>query len=45
MDFFSDPNKGLSFHRMDDSIQRPVLIITPNSLLIPLFQEDIGKVM
>lgn len=45
MDFFSGPNEGLGFHRMDDSIQRSVLIITPDPLLIPLFQENVGEVM
>uniref|UniRef100_R7W5U2 Uncharacterized protein n=1 Tax=Aegilops tauschii TaxID=37682 RepID=R7W5U2_AEGTA len=42
MDFFSGPNEGLSFHRVNDSIQRLVLIIAPNPLLIPLSQEDVA---
>ena len=45
MDFFSGPNKGFSFPRVDDSIQRQVLIIAPEPLLIPLPQEDVGEVM
>lgn len=45
MDFFSGPNEGLSFHRVNDSIQWLVFIIAPDPLLIPLSQEDVGEVM
>lgn len=45
MDFFNEPDGGLSFVWMNYGVQGLVFILTANSQLIPLLEENIGEVM